>query len=130
MKSYAEAHLKHIATNGMIAFVIWEVGVPKLTPAAEQRDSHSQQGAVAAEQRTDALEADTIAILAWIRGAAECIIAYKNTDNHKEAQRRAGTKHGVSGITPEERAREPSSEVRNPTCGKGSAWPTTGANAL
>ena len=81
-------------------------GLPKLTPAAEQRDSHSQQGAVAAEQRADALEADTIAILEWLDAAAQCILAYKDTALYKEARRRAGTEHGFPGITPEERAQK------------------------
>jgi hypothetical protein len=115
--NYAEAHLRDIAASRHIAFVIFEVGLPKLTPAAEQRDNHSQQGVCAAEQRTQALEANTIAILEWLDAAARCILAYKDTASLKEAQRRAGTKRGVSGITQVEVAqraelRSAQSEVR------------------
>ena len=90
MKSYAEAHLRDIAANKMIAFVIWEVGVPKVTPAAEQN--------------ADTIETDTIAILNWLDAAAICILQYKQTTNYLEALRRAGTSRCTSGITIEEQA--------------------------
>jgi len=102
MKSYAEAHLREIAANRMIAFLIWEVGVPRIAPAAEQRDTHLQEGAPAAEQRADTLEGNAIAILEWLDGAARSILRYKQTLKHKEARRRAGSRRGVAGITPAE----------------------------
>ena len=88
-KSYAEAHLKDIAANKMIAIVIWEVGVAKITPAAEQRDI---------------IEANTIAILDWLDAAAICILEYRQAKNYQEARRRAGTTRGAPGITTEEQA--------------------------
>ncbi len=104
MKSYAEAHLKQIAANRMIAFLIWEVGVPKITPAAEQRDIHLQEGALAADERADALEATTMAILNWLDAAARCILFYKQTKEYCEARRRAGPRRGTPGISTEEQA--------------------------
>ena len=70
MKSYAEAYLREIAANRIIAFVIWEVGVPRIACAADQ------EGAPAAEQRADALQEKTIAILDWLDGAARSILRY------------------------------------------------------
>ena len=99
MKSYAEAHLREIAANKLIAFVIWEVGVPRIAPAAEQRDTHPQEGAPAAEQRADTLEENTIAILEWLDGAARSILQYKHTAKYQEAVRSAGSRRGVPGIT-------------------------------
>ena len=104
MKSYAEAHLRDIAANRMIPFVIWEVGVPKIKPAAEQRDTHAQEGAPAAEQRADALEENTIAILEWLDGAARSIIDYKHTETYQKAVRVAGSSRGVPGLTETELA--------------------------
>ena len=76
-KSYAEAHMRDIAASKIIAFMIWEVGMPELALAAEQRDSYSQQGALAAEQHDETLEANTIAIVEWLDAAAQCFIAYR-----------------------------------------------------
>ena len=90
MKSYAEAHLREIAANKFIAWVIWEVGVPCIAPAAEQR--------------ADPLEENIIAILEWLDGAARSIIKYQQTATYQEAVRRAGPSHGVSGLTQEEQA--------------------------
>ena len=104
MKSYAEAHLREIAANRLIAFVIWEVGVPRIAPAAEQRDTHPQEGAPAAEQRADTLEENTIAILEWLDGAARSIIEYKHTAKYQEAVRSAGPRRGVPGLTEAEQA--------------------------
>ncbi len=103
-KSYAEARLRKIAANRIIPFVIWEVGVPRIATAAEQRDTHAREGAPAAEQRADALEANTIAILEWLDGAARSIIEYKNTAAYKESVRVAGPRRGVPGLTAEELA--------------------------
>jgi len=90
MKSYAEAHLREIAANRLIAWVIWEVGVPCIAPAAEQR--------------ADPLEENIIAILDWLDGAARSIIKYQQTATYQDAVRRAGPSHGVSGLTQEEQA--------------------------
>ena len=51
----SNVHLRDIAANRLIAFVIWEAGVPQVAPAAEQRDTHPQEGTPAAEQRADTL---------------------------------------------------------------------------
>ena len=104
MKSYAEAHLQKIAANRMIAFVIWEVGVPRIARAADQRDTHPQRGAPAAEQRADTLQENTIAILEWLDSAARSILQYKHTAKYQEALRRAGSRRGGSGITTAEQA--------------------------
>jgi hypothetical protein len=104
MKSYAEAHLRDIAANRLIAWVIWEVGVPRIAPAAEQRDTHPQEGAPAAEQRADPLEENIIAILGWLDGAARSITQYQQTATYQEAVRRAGPSRGVSGLTQAEQA--------------------------
>ena len=93
----------------MIAWVIWEVGVPRLAP--EQRDTHPQEGALAAEQRADILEIlhlflddNSMAILTWLDGAARSIIQYHQTVTYQEAVRRAGPRRGVPGLTEEEQA--------------------------
>ena len=88
----------------MIAWVIWEVGVPRIAPAAEQRDTHRQEGAPAAEQRADPLDEDIIAILEWLDGAARSITQYQQTATYQEAVRRAGPSRGVSGLTQAEQA--------------------------
>ena len=90
MKSYAEAHLREIAANRLIACVIWEVGVPFIAPAAEQR--------------ADPLDENIIAILEWLDGAARSISKYQQTVTYQDAVRRAGPSHGVSGLTQEEQA--------------------------
>ena len=74
MKSYAEARLRDIDANKIIVFVIWKVGVPRIAPAAERRDTHPQEGTPAAEQRADTLRADAIAILKCLDGAARSIL--------------------------------------------------------
>ena len=104
MKSYAEAYLRKIAANRMIAFVIWEVGVPRIARAADQRDTHPQEGALAAEQRADTLQENTIAILEWLDSAAHSILQYKHTAKYQEARRRAGSRRGAPGITTGEQA--------------------------
>ena len=88
MKSYAEAHLREIAANRMTAFVIWEVGVPWIAPAAEQR----AESTPAAEQRADTLEENTIAILELLDDAARSILPYKDTEEYQEAVRTAVNK--------------------------------------
>jgi hypothetical protein len=82
----------------------WEVGVPRTAPAAEQRDTHPQEGAPAAEQRADTLEENTIAILEWLDGAARSIIEYRHTAMYQEAVRTAGSRRGVPGLTAAEQA--------------------------
>ena len=104
MKSYADAHLHELSANKLIALVIFEVGVPRITPAAEQRDTRPEEGAPAAEQRADTLEKNTLAILEWLDGAARSILRYKQTAKYQEAVRSAGSRRGVPGITAEEQA--------------------------
>ena len=75
-------------SNKIIVFVIWEVGVPRIAPAAERRDTHPQEGTPAAEQRAATLRANAITILEWLDGAARSILRYKQTLEHQEARRR------------------------------------------
>ena len=81
-KSYAEAHLREIAANRHIAFLIWEVGIPQIA--------------------VQSLEENIIAILDWLGGAAQSITQYKETERYQEAVRTAGSSHGTSGLTQEE----------------------------
>ena len=104
MKSYAEAHLQKIAANRMIAFVIWEVGVPRIAGAADQRDTHPRKGAPVAEQRVESLQENIVAILEWLSSAARSIVQYKQIADYQEAQRRAGSSRGACGITKAEQA--------------------------
>ena len=88
----------------MLAFAIWEVGVPRITLAAEQREVHSQGCAPAAEQRFNHIENNTIAILNWLDGAARSILAYKEVPSYQEARRRAGSRRGARALTDREQS--------------------------
>ena len=81
----------------MIAWVIWEVGVPRIEPAAELRDTHPQEGYIIPISRLH-LDENIITILGWLDGAARSIIQYHQTSMYREAVRRAGSKT-VSGLT-------------------------------
>ena len=78
--------------------------MPRIAPAAEQRNTHAQEGAPAAEQRDDTVEKNTIAILEWLDGAARSIIEYQDTETYQEAVRVAGPRRGVPGLTEAELA--------------------------
>ena len=104
MKSYAEAHLRDIAANKDIVFVIWEVGLPRMRRVPQERDTDLQESACAAEQRAQIVETNTLEILGWLDSAARSILHYKKTAKYLEALRRAGQEHGVSGITTAEQA--------------------------
>lgn len=88
-KSAADAHLRDIAASETIACVIREVVFPVITHAADPCTSAA---------------ANTFVILSLLDAAAQGILRYKETDPYKEATRRAGERHGVSGITVDERA--------------------------
>ena len=81
----------------MIAWVIWEVGVPRIELATEQRDTHPQEGQIIPISRHQ-LDENIIAILGWLDGVARSIIQYHQTSMYQEAVRRAGSKTG-SGLT-------------------------------
>ena len=78
--------------------------MPRIARAADQRDTHPQEGAPAAEQRADTLQENTIAIWEWLDSAARSILQYKHTAKYQEARRRAGSRRGGSGITTAEQA--------------------------
>ena len=48
-------HQEGLSTGRLIALNIWKARVPRIAPAAERRNTHSQESALAAEQRADAL---------------------------------------------------------------------------
>ena len=117
-KSYAEARLREIAASKIIVFVIWEAGVPWIATATERRDTDPQEGTLAAEQRAETLKKDVITILEWSDGVAHSILRYKQTQEHQEARRRAGSRRGVAGITTAEQTqraelRRAKANVRN-----------------
>ena len=85
------------AAHRMIAFVIWEVGLPRMI---------WDDGAPAAEQRDHIVRENTIAILQWLDGAARSILLYKETWDYQEAQRKAGRTRGDIGLTPAEQAEQ------------------------
>ena len=97
LRSYANAHLRDLAANTMIAWAIWEVGVPRLELATEQPDTHPQEGHIIPISRPE-LDENIFAILGWLDGVARSIIQYHQTPMYREAVRRAGTKTG-SGLT-------------------------------
>ena len=69
---------------------IWEVGLPLL------------ESVPATEQRRSCLQANATSILQWLDKIATAFQEYQATTAYQKANRKAGTIHGKSGLTPDE----------------------------
>ena len=93
-KSFAEARLRRIAGSRIAAFIVFEIGVPRLTVclyATEQPAARNKR-----------LHHDASIIMMWLSVVARAVHDHKHMSHYETAHRRAGDRHRVSPLTPDE----------------------------
>ena len=95
-KSAAEARLAKIAGSRMCAFVVWEIGFPRLSlvPPTEQH-----------EDRNARLETDATCVLAWLSTVAQALREQVDTSVSADVRDRPGHAHGALLLTEQEAER-------------------------
>ena len=92
-KSAAEARLAKIAGSRMCAFVVWEIGFPRLSlvPRTEQH-----------EDRNARLETDATCVVAWLSTVARALREQVDMSVSTGARDRPGHAHGALLLTEQE----------------------------
>ena len=92
-KNAAEARLKRVAGDRICAFVVWEIGFPRLSeaPATEQR-----------QDRNARLQTDAKCVVDWLSTVARALRERRCMSHYAVARARSGHEHGVSPLTEEQ----------------------------
>ena len=89
-KNAAEARLQRVAGSRICAFVVWEIGFPRLSeaPATEQR-----------QDRNARLQTDAKCVVDWLSTVARALRERRCMSHYAVARERSGHEHRVSPLT-------------------------------
>ena len=93
--------LRRLSGSGMMAKLIWGLGLPNISDTGFARDkvlpATEQQGPLQQDVR-DAIETATDTILNWLSRLADLTQDHKATDTYQEHARKSGTEKHKSGL--------------------------------
>ncbi len=93
-KSCAESKLRRDSGSKLVAYAIWEIGLPRLPSfATEQRDKQLSK------QALEAVPEAIHNVLNWLDLLAYALSQHKATPEYETALRKSGVTHGQSGLT-------------------------------
>ena len=93
-KSCAESKLNRKSGSRLVAYAIWEIGLPRLPSFATE-----QRGKQLSQQALEDVPAAIHKVLNWLDLLAYAFNQHKSTPEYQTALRKSGVTHGQSGLT-------------------------------
>ena len=99
LKSCSEARLRTLCGTRLLAFAIWEIGLPDTrVPSLATEQRQIADSALSTEEQRQ-IEDAIHNVLTWLDLLAEGIQKYRQKPEYQRAVQKAGTRHGESGLT-------------------------------
>jgi hypothetical protein len=93
-KSCVESKLRRESGSRLVAYAIWEIGLPRLPSFATE-----QRGKQLSKQALEAVPEGIHNVLNWLDLLANALSQHKVTPEYQTALRKSGVTHGQSGLT-------------------------------